>query len=138
MNDDRDGDGKIAFSEFMVATHLSVGILKEPESFCQGSYFKGSGSVRDKLKWQFMLYDRDNSGSITKEEMMNMFLMMCQQPIAEETDPIERKLEAKEIGRKAEELFRDLDVDGDEKVTLEEFIKGFMTNEELMKQISSQ
>lgn len=68
---------------------------------------------------------------------MSMFLMMCQQPNSEETDSMERKLEAKEIGRKAEELFRDLDEDGDEKVTLEEFINGFMTNEELMKQISS-
>ena len=93
--------------------------------------------MKDKLKWQFMLYDRDSSGSISKEEMMSMFLMMCQQPNSEETDPMERKLEAKEIGRKAEELFRDLDEDGDEKVTLEEFINGFMTNEELMKQISS-
>ena len=84
-----------------------------------------------------MLYDRDSSGTISKEEMMSMFLMMCQQPNSEETDSMERKLEAKEIGRKAEELFRDLDEDGDEKVTLEEFINGFMTNEELMKQISS-
>ena len=106
------------------------------KSSCQGGdYFQSSGSVKDKLKWQFMLYDRDGSGEISKEEMLSMFLTMCQHPHSEES--VERKMEANEIERKAEEMFTNLDEDGDEKVTLDEFIKGCMSDEELLKQLST-
>ncbi len=33
--------------------------------------------ARDKLKWAFKLYDRDGSGSITKDEMEDIFRKLC-------------------------------------------------------------
>ena len=73
--------------------------------------------MRDKLKWQFMMYDRDGSGSITTEEMKGMFVMMCQEPEHQDLEPIELKLAVKGIERMAEEMFCDLDADGDGFVT---------------------
>ena len=66
-----------------------------------------------------------------------MFLMMCQDNQDEDQESLDRKLEAKEIARKAEELFNELDIDNDEVVTLDEFIKGCLANEDIIKHLST-
>ena len=66
-----------------------------------------------------------------------MFLMMCQDNQDEYQESLDRKLEAKEIARKAEELFNELDIDNDEVVTLDEFIKGCLANEDIIKHLST-
>ena len=78
-----------------------------------------------------------HSGAISKDEMVSMFLMMCQDNQDEDQESLDRKLEAKEIARKAEELFNELDIDNDEVVTLDEFIKGCLANEDIIKHLST-
>lgn len=63
------------------------------------------------------MYDRDGSGSITTEEMKGMFVMMCQEPEHQDLEPMELKLAVKGIERMAEDMFCDLDADGDGFVT---------------------
>ena len=63
------------------------------------------------------MYDRDGSGSITTEEMKAMFVMMCQEPEHLDLEPMELKLVIKGIERMAEEMFHELDADGDGFVT---------------------
>ena len=76
-----------------------------------------------------MLYDRDGSGecklfrenpfmssfvgSITREEMKLIFVMMLEEPQHKELEPTEYKLAIKEIERKADDMFVELDADGD-------------------------
>ena len=101
------------------------------------------------------MYDRDGSGSITTEEMKAMFVMMCQEPEHLDLEPMELKLVIKSIERMAEEMFHELDADGDGFVTQvsglqrdnriffvinilkEEFIEGCLQNEDLIKHLSS-
>ena len=73
--------------------------------------------MRDKLKWQFLMYDRDCPGSITSEEMRSMFVMLCQEPEHRDLEPMELKLNTNAIERMAEEMFSELDADGDGFVT---------------------
>ena len=84
--------------------------------------------MKDKLKWQFMMYDRDGSGSITTEEMKAMFVMMCQEPEHLDLEPMELKLVIKGIERMAEEMFHELDADGDGFVTQVSGLKQNNTN----------
>ncbi len=56
---DRDGNGKIDFSEYMIAMSLQI-----------------SGNLKEKLNWMFNLYDLDKSGSLEKSEMLKIIKSM--------------------------------------------------------------
>ena len=100
----------MGFKEFMVANHLSVRFLLD---LCDSPFLplQSSGKERDKLRWQFLIYDKDGSGSLTRDEMTSMFLMMYQDP---DLDKAEQKIAAREITGKAEEMFSKLDADGEQ------------------------
>ena len=106
----REGDDVMGFKEFMVANHLSVRFLLD---LCDSPFLplQSSGKERDKLRWQFLIYDKDGSGSLTRDEMTSMFLMMYQDP---DLDKAEQKIAAREITGKAEEMFSKLDADGEQ------------------------
>merc|ERR1712141_800023 len=104
----KEGDEVLGFQEFMIANHLSI-----------------TDKEADKLKWQFLIYDRDGSGSLTRDEMTSMFVMMYQDP---DQSKAEQKIAVKEITGKAEELFVKLDADSNGFVTMEEFIKGSLSD----------
>jgi len=94
---DRDGNGKIGFREFVVATNLTT-----------------AGSAEDKLRWAFRMYDKDGSGTIDLEELVDIVVTFYDM----EGESREKATE------RAEQIFRVLDVNGDGNLDEEEFCKG--------------
>ncbi|XP_002124905.2 visinin-like protein 1 [Ciona intestinalis] len=100
---DRDGSGEIDFREFMCALSLM-----------------SRGTVDEKLTWAFNMYDVDGDGEITRVEMRNMirsvYLLVGEDIIytilPEQLTPQQR----------ADRIFSRMDKDGDEQVTLKEFL----------------
>ena len=66
-----------------------------------------------------------SAGTLTRDEMTSMFLMMYQDP---DLTKAEQKTAAKEICGKAAEMFRKLDLDGNGFITMEEFVNGSLAN----------
>ncbi|KAG8509690.1 Calsenilin [Galemys pyrenaicus] len=99
---DADGNGAIHFEDFVVG--LSV-LLR--------------GTVHEKLKWAFNLYDINKDGYITKEEMLaimkSIYDMMGRHtyPILREDAPLEH----------VERFFQKMDRNQDGVVTIDEFLE---------------
>ena len=69
------------------------------------------------------MYDKDGSGSITMAEMVQVFGTLYQSEGLEHGMAVER----------AERIFGALDIDNDGDITEEEFVKGCMADEEMVK-----
>ncbi|GAB5569860.1 calsenilin isoform X3 [Prionailurus iriomotensis] len=99
---DADGNGAIRFEDFVVG--LSI-LLR--------------GTVHEKLKWAFNLYDINKDGYITKEEMLaimkSIYDMMGRHtyPILREDAPLEH----------VERFFQKMDRNKDGVVTIDEFLE---------------
>ncbi|NXH20620.1 CSEN protein, partial [Bucco capensis] len=108
---DADGNGALCFQDFVVG--LSV-LLR--------------GTVHQKLKWAFDLYDINKDGYITKEEMLeimkSIYDMMgrCTQPPLRDNTPTEH----------VELFFQKMDRNGDGIVTFEEFLEACQKDEDIM------
>lgn len=113
---DENKDGSIEFEEFIKA--LSV---------------TSRGNLEEKLVWAFKLYDVDNDGYITREEMYNIVdaiyqMLGTQAKIAEEEEenPKER----------VDRIFEQLDKNQDNKLTLEEFKEGSKQDPKIVQALS--
>ncbi|KAL5021702.1 hypothetical protein ScPMuIL_000857 [Solemya velum] len=100
---DVDGNGKVDFKEFLVG--LSV---------------TSCSDLDKKLKWAFDMYDKDGNGVICLEEMEDIIRSVCKMVnaftnLCQDVEPPE------EIAKR---IFEELDVDGNNQVTWEEFQKG--------------
>ncbi|XP_074259593.1 calsenilin isoform X1 [Saimiri boliviensis] len=108
---DADGNGAIHFEDFVVG--LSI-LLR--------------GTVHEKLKWAFNLYDINKDGYITKEEMLaimkSIYDMMGRHtyPILREDAPAEH----------VERFFQKMDRNKDGVVTIEEFLETCQKDENIM------
>ncbi|XP_013378309.1 PREDICTED: calsenilin isoform X1 [Chinchilla lanigera] len=108
---DADGNGAIRFEDFVVG--LSI-LLR--------------GTVHEKLKWAFNLYDINKDGYITKEEMLaimkSIYDMMGHHtyPILREDAPLEH----------VERFFQKMDRNQDGVVTIEEFLETCQKDENIM------
>ncbi|XP_074143717.1 calsenilin isoform X1 [Sminthopsis crassicaudata] len=108
---DADGNGAIHFEDFVVG--LSI-LLR--------------GTVHEKLKWAFNLYDINKDGYITKEEMLaimkSIYDMMGRHtyPILREEAPLEH----------VERFFQKMDRNQDGVVTIEEFLETCQKDENIM------
>ncbi|XP_038615181.1 calsenilin isoform X2 [Tachyglossus aculeatus] len=108
---DADGNGAIHFEDFVVG--LSV-LLR--------------GTVHEKLKWAFNLYDINKDGYITKEEMLaimkSIYDMMGRHtfPILRDEAPLEH----------VERFFQKMDRNQDGVVTMEEFLETCQKDENIM------
>jgi len=102
---DKDGDGSIDFTEFMIATDMS-----------------SSGKPEEKLRWAFKMYDKDSSGEIDVEEMVEIFCLMYSLQGFSEEDATDRAMK----------IFNALDKNGDGCLAEEEFIKGCLADNELL------
>ncbi|XP_067134097.1 frequenin-2-like isoform X1 [Centruroides vittatus] len=111
---DENQDGAIEFEEFIRA--LSV---------------TSRGNVDEKLHWAFKLYDLDNDGYITREEMYNIvdaiYQMLGNQSAEQDDDcPQER----------VDKIFEQLDSNQDNKISLEEFIEGSKLDSKIVQALS--
>ncbi|XDB54965.1 PREDICTED: calsenilin [Capra hircus] len=108
---DADGNGAIRFEDFVVG--LSI-LLR--------------GTVHEKLKWAFNLYDINKDGYITKEEMLaimkSIYDMMGRHtyPILREDAPLEH----------VERFFQKMDRNQDGVVTIDEFLETCQKDENIM------
>ncbi|XP_063086034.1 calsenilin isoform X2 [Cavia porcellus] len=108
---DADGNGAIHFEDFVVG--LSI-LLR--------------GTVHEKLKWAFNLYDINKDGYITKEEMLaimkSIYDMMGHHtyPVLREDAPLQH----------VEKFFQKMDRNQDGVVTIEEFLETCQKDENIM------
>lgn len=99
---DHDKDGVVGFKEFIIG--LSV---------------TSRGHLEDKLKWAFKLYDLDDSGHITREELLtvvqSIYAMVGRQMNLTGDDGTPQK--------RAERIFEQMDANQDGRLSLAEFIE---------------
>lgn len=106
---DQNSDGCISFYEFIKALSIT----------CRGS-------EEEKLKWAFHAYDVDQDGYVTKEEMI--FLLRSISSISNIQWHWEMAAILKDnltIEKQVDEIFERLDLNGNGKLTLNEFSKGY-------------
>ncbi|CAO1416361.1 unnamed protein product [Diamesa hyperborea] len=112
---DRDANGSVSFEEFV----LNLSILSR-------------GTMDDKLEWTFQLYDVNNDGFITKEEMTEVITAVYELmgKISEGCK------EENQIKAKVESMFKKMDENADNKISLEEFLSSCHKDDGLMNSIA--
>lgn len=105
---DTDNNGYVSFNEFLLAINIS-----------------SSGSPEEKLKWVFKLYDINGDGVINRCEMIIIVQYMFE--MLDDGHMQSRSL----AKQRAKEIFQKLDVDGDLRLTKDEFVTGCLKDEEL-------
>ncbi|XP_019711757.1 Kv channel-interacting protein 4 isoform X3 [Hippocampus comes] len=109
---DTDHNGSVSFEDFVMG--LSI-LLR--------------GTIQEKLKWAFNLYDINKDGYITKEEMLDImkaiYDMMgkCTYPVLKEETPRQH----------VEVFFQKMDKNKDGVVTIDEFIDCCQNDENIMR-----
>ena len=130
-NYDKDENGSIDFSEFIVAMNASM-----------------ASSVEEKLRMAFCLFDRDKSGTISVKEMVEVIgtlysveghkqvgvnVMICSAASpSEQFYSFAVLTPQSEASERAEMLFGQLDRDLDGEITQEEFIRGCLADDGLL------
>ncbi|KAL1122898.1 hypothetical protein AAG570_003223, partial [Ranatra chinensis] len=97
------------------------------QDFVQGLSILCRGSVEEKLKWTFQLYDINGDGKITKDEMTDIVTAVYSL-MGKLTDP---SLEEGTVAGKVDTIFQKLDRNKDGVVTLDEFL-ACCTEDEMM------
>ncbi|XP_059613693.1 Kv channel-interacting protein 4-like [Phlebotomus argentipes] len=91
------------------------------EEFVQGLSILSRGTLEEKLRWTFSLYDINGDGFITREEMTDIataiYDLVGHLPIDPTATPEEDR-----IKEKVDRIFQKMDANGDGVVTLEEFL----------------
>jgi len=101
---DHDGNGSISFKELMVTLSLTT-----------------KGTKDEKLRWLFSVYDCDQDGRITVEEVSHLaHVMVKASNLNEDEDHVSR-------------IFNSIDADRSGFWTLEEFVEGISCHPELVR-----
>lgn len=111
---DENQDGSIEFEEFIRALSIT-----------------SRGNLDEKLHWAFRLYDVDNDGYITRQEMYDIvdaiYQMVGNQPVSEDENTPQKRVE---------KIFDQMDKNHDDKLTLEEFKEGSKADPRIVQALS--
>ena len=114
---DKNGDESIDFREFICGLSITC-----------------HGSKEDKLRWAFNMYDIDNSGTITEDELTEIIRSIYKMMGDEDYEEQKKSLDDEDTPEKlAERLFLQMDEDGDGEVTLEEFVEAAKDDATILK-----
>jgi Ca2+-binding EF-hand superfamily protein len=112
---DENGDGSIEFEEFLQALSIT-----------------SRGRLEDKLEWAFRLYDLDNNGTITRDEMLQIvkaiFSMVGNHANFKDDDNTPEK--------RVERIFNLMDTDGNGELSKEEFLEGAKQDKSIVQALS--
>merc|ERR1712157_72073 len=112
---DENGDGSIEFEEFLQALSIT-----------------SRGRLEDKLEWAFRLYDLDNNGTITRDEMLQIvkaiFSMVGNHANFKDDDNTPEK--------RVDRIFTLMDTDGNGELSKEEFLEGAKQDNSIVQALS--
>ena len=106
---DKNEDKVVDFKEFILALNVNL-----------------HGTLEDKLKWAFSLYDIDSTGVISKDNMLEVIKDICTMIPSD----IEHE-------QKTDEIFELMDSNDDGIITFHEFHNAVKSNPEILERLAS-
>ncbi|CAL8365107.1 guanylate cyclase activator 1g [Gadus morhua] len=109
---DTNQDNKIDFMEYVAAIHL---VLR--------------GKLEDKLKWSFKVYDSDGNGCLDRREVKHVLTIIYM--LKKHNNPAPQA----KVEDICDRIFELVDVNNDERISLEEFMEGAQKDPWVMEQL---
>lgn len=123
-----------SYSHYVFSTldHEDTGVITF-EDFVIGLSILLRGSLDDKLRWTFSLYDQDRDGFISREEMEDVVGSVFDL-MGRTSDPL---LEEEVISERVDTIFEKLDLNGDGVVSMEEFLEACKADETIYQSVDA-
>lgn len=112
---DQDKNGVIDFKEFIVALNVT-----------------SRGTLEDKLSWAFLLYDHDEDGFISRDEMVKIVDAIYKMIGSMVTLPPDENTPEKRVNK----FFETIDKDKNDKISMDEFRAGTQKDPSIIQALS--